>query len=311
MEKKKTDDIQNDAQEEEAVDKTVVTKIEKIEKPSEREAYILFMSGPLQGKLHCLEKDNTVIGRDDGVDIQIKDIRISRQHFQINVAEGVAVLEDLGSTNGTYVNGQRVKSHTLTDGDRIQIPGSVVIKFAYGDKGEQMFHEEFYHMANFDAVTGAYSRHYFMKRLDEEFSYAKRTGIPLSLLMIDIDFFKKVNDNYGHLAGDLALNHVAKQINETIRSEDILGRYGGEEFAVVLRGIDNPGAVQLAERVRRAIETNSMKFEDQTISITVSIGVSTLTQENCSVSKELIDRADQCLYAAKEGGRNRVETKKP
>jgi diguanylate cyclase (GGDEF)-like protein len=305
MEKKKPDDLQ----EEETVDKTVVTKIEKIEKPTEREAYILFMSGPLQGKLHCLEKNKTVIGRDDSVDIQIKDIRISRQHFQINIIEGVAVLEDLGSTNGTYVNGQRIKSHTLIDGDKIQIPGSVVIKFAYGDKGEQMFHEEFYHMANFDAVTGASSRHYFMKRLDEEFSYAKRTKIPLSLLMIDIDFFKKVNDNYGHLAGDLALNHIAKQINQTIRSEDILGRYGGEEFAVILRGIDNSGAVQLAERIRRAIEANPMKFEDQNIRMTVSIGVSTLAQENYNVPKELIDIADQCLYTAKESGRNRVVTK--
>ncbi len=302
MEKKKTTDIKDD----EIVDKTVITDIEKIEKPTEREAYILFMSGPLQGKLHCLAKEKTVIGRDDSADIQIKDIRISRQHFQINFKDGIAVLEDLGSTNGTYVNGERIKSHTLTDGDKIQIPGSVVIKFAYGDKGEQMFHEEFYHMANFDAVTGAASRHYFMKRLDEEFSYAKRTKIPLSLLMIDIDFFKKINDNYGHLAGDLALNHTAKQIKKTIRYEDILGRYGGEEFAVILRGIDTQGAFQLAERIRFTIEQNPMKFEDQNISITVSIGVSTMTEEKFNTLKEFIDAADKCLYNAKQSGRNRV-----
>ena len=291
---------------EETVDKTVVTKIEKIERPSEREAYILFMSGPLQGKLHCLQGVKTVIGRDEAVDIQIKDIRISRQHFQINLLEGNAVLEDLGSTNGTYVNGHRVKMHTLQDGDRIQIPASVVIKFAYGDKGEQMFHEEFYQMANFDAVTSIFSRHYFMKRLDEEFSYAKRTEIPLSLLMVDIDFFKKVNDNFGHLAGDLALNHIAKQIKDTIRHEDIVGRYGGEEFAVILRGIDHEGAVQLADRVRKAVETNPMMFEDQSVPITVSIGVATLYEDNYELPKNLSDEADQRLYAAKEGGRNRV-----
>lgn len=293
-------------EEEEAVDKTVVTKIEKIEKPSAREAYILFMSGPLQGKLHCLQGDKTIIGRDDGVDIQIKDIRISRQHFQINIMGGNAILEDLGSTNGTYVNGQRVKVHTLQDGDKIQIPASVVIKFAYGDKGEQMFHEEFYQMANFDAVTSIASRHYFMKRLDEEFSYANRSNMPLSLLMIDIDFFKKVNDKYGHLAGDLALNHVAKQIKETVRTEDILGRYGGEEFAVVLRGIDHKGAVLLAERVRRRVEETPMRFENQNISVTISIGVATLLDKNVETPKKLIDEADQNLYTAKQGGRNRV-----
>jgi len=299
-------DKKHDKSEEEVVDKTVVTKIDEIEKPVDRRAYILFLSGPLQGKLYCLESDETVIGRADEVDIHINDARISRLHFKINVIGGEAVLEDLGSTNGTYVNGQRVQAHTLKDGDKIQISSSTVIKFAYGDKGERMFHDEFYNMANFDAVTGIYNKHAFLKRLDEEFSHARRSGSPLSLLMIDIDFFKKVNDTYGHLAGDFVLTHIVKKIGETIRNEDILARYGGEEFVVILRGIDREGAVQLAERVRSAVENGPLQFEGHTISRTISIGVATFKEANYDMPEALIAAADQHLYAAKEGGRNQV-----
>ncbi len=291
----------------EVVDKTVITSIEKLDEITDRRAYILFLSGPLQGKLYCLEKKETLVGRADEVDIHINDARISRHHFKINVAEGDATIEDMGSTNGTYVNGSKLKgAYLLRDGDKIQISSSTVIKFAYGDKGERMFHDEFYNMANFDAVTGIYNKHVFLRRLEEEFSHAKRTSHPLSLLMIDIDFFKKVNDTYGHLAGDFVLSHIVKRIGETIRNEDILARYGGEEFVVILRGIEKDGAVLLAERIRLSIEKNPLQFEGHTITSTISIGVSTLKGANFDSPKALLDAADQQLYAAKEGGRNQV-----
>ena len=291
----------------EHVDKTIVTTIGKIEEPSECRAYILFLSGPLQGKLYCLEQEQTLIGRAEDVDIQINDTRISRHHFKIKVsaAQG-AVLEDLGSTNGTYVNGERKKTHPLKDGDKIQISSSTVIKFAYGDKGERMFHDEFYNMANFDAVTGIYNKHAFSKRLDEEFSHASRTNFPLSLLMMDVDFFKRVNDTYGHLAGDFVLNDIAQRVQKTIRNEDILARYGGEEFVVTLRGIDSEGAVLLAERIRIAVGEKPMQFEGHDVPITISIGVATLKEKNFPSPQELIDHADKHLYAAKQGGRNQV-----
>lgn len=296
-----------DEKKEEVAEKTFVTSMHKIEEPSECRAYILFLSGPLQGKLYCLEGEQTIIGRADDVDIQINDVRVSRHHFKIKTAGGEAVIEDLGSTNGTFVNGQRQQNHALKDGDKIQISSSTVIKFAYGDKGERMFHDEFYNMANFDAVTGIYNKHAFAKRLDEEFSHAKRASLPLSLLMIDIDFFKKVNDTYGHLAGDFVLTHVAKRIGQTIRNEDILARYGGEEFVVILRGIEGEGAIHLAERVRTAVEEEPMLFEGHSIPSTISIGVATFKGTNFDSPKSLIDSADQFLYAAKESGRNRVK----
>jgi diguanylate cyclase (GGDEF)-like protein len=293
-------------QPEEVVDKTIVTSIEKIERPTECRAYILFLSGPLQGKLYCLEKEETIIGRAEDVDIRINDTRISRHHFKIVTSSGEAIIEDLGSTNGTYINGQREQRHPLKDGDKIQISSSTVIKFAYGDKGERMFHDEFYNMANFDAVTGIYNKHAFLKRLDEEFSHSKRSGLPLSVLMIDIDFFKKVNDTYGHLAGDIVLNHIARRISETVRNEDILARYGGEEFVVILRGSEQEGAVHLAERIRVAVGGKPIEFEGHSIACTISIGVATLNKERHNTSKGLVDDADRYLYASKETGRDRV-----
>ena len=161
-------------------------------------------------------------------------------------------------------------------------------------------------MANYDAVTGVLNKHVFIRRLKEEFSYSKRKEWGMSLLMIDIDFFKKVNDTHGHMAGDYVLGGVAQRIQEAIRDEDILARYGGEEFAVILRGIDAKGAAKLAERVRNLVAAKPFTFEKNAIPVTISIGVATFIGENFKNTDELIARADACLYKSKEDGRNRV-----
>jgi diguanylate cyclase (GGDEF)-like protein len=289
-----------------SVDSTVVTTIEKIEAPEDIKAYILFLSGPLQGKLYELEHGRTSIGRADDVNIPINDSRVSRYHFQINVTPGEAILEDLGSTNGTYVNGHKAQSHKLQSGDKIQISSSTIIKFAFGDAGERMFHDEIYNLANFDAATGIYNKQFFKKRFEEEFAFAKRTPKGMSLLMCDIDFFKKVNDTHGHMAGDFVLNHVAQIIKKTIRDEDVLARYGGEEFVVILREIGEEGAYKLAERIRESISITPVEFEGSNILVTLSIGVASLEDETIESPKALIATADEMLYSSKENGRNRT-----
>jgi diguanylate cyclase (GGDEF)-like protein len=289
-----------------SVDSTVVTTIEKIEAPEDIKAYILFLSGPLQGKLYELEHGRTTIGRADDVNIPINDSRVSRYHFQVNVTPGEAILEDLGSTNGTYVNGHKAQSHKLQSGDKIQISSSTIIKFAFGDAGERMFHDEIYNLANFDASTGIYNKQFFKKRFEEEFAFAKRTPKGMSLLMCDIDFFKKVNDTHGHMAGDFVLNHVAQIIKQTIRDEDVLARYGGEEFVVILREIDEEGAYKLAERIRESISITPVEFEGNNILVTISIGVASLEDETIESPKALIATADEMLYSSKENGRNRT-----
>jgi two-component system, cell cycle response regulator len=290
------------------VDKTIVTKIERIEQSQDIKAYILFLSGPMQGKLFELAGERTIVGRAEDVQIPITDTRVSRHHFQINLVGGEAVLEDLGSTNGTYVNGHKVKTHSLQNGDKIQISSSTIIKFAYGDEGERMFHDEFYNMANLDAATGIYNKQFFLKRYEEEFAFAKRNPKGMSLLMCDIDFFKKVNDTYGHMAGDFALNYVAKTIKDTIRNEDVLARYGGEEFIVILRETDEEGAFLLADRIRKNVCTQPVDFEDNKISVSISIGVASLEDKSIDSTQSLLAAADEMLYVSKNSGRNKVSS---
>ncbi len=291
---------------EDAFERTVVTSIEKVACPKDERAYILFIAGPLIGKMYLLERAETTIGRADDADITIRDPRISREHVCINVTPGRISIIDLDSTNGTFVNGERVTKVILENGDKIHLSSDTLFKFAVGDEAEGLFYKEMEQMANYDAVTGIANKHVFSRRMKEEFSFAKRTKWPLSFLMIDIDFFKKVNDTYGHMAGDYVLTGVAQRIQEAVRDEDILARLGGEEFGVILRGIDKPGAVTLAERICQSIEAKPFRFENQKISVTISIGVATLAGDNFAKAKELLAHADECLYVSKENGRNRV-----
>lgn len=290
----------------EAFEQTVVTSIEKVSMPGDEKAYILFISGPLIGKMYLLDQPETVIGRSEDVDICISDSRISRHHLRIDITENGAVIEDLGSTNGTFVNGVRVDRRLLSNGDKVHISSDTLFKFALGDEAERMFQEEMHQMANYDAVTGVLNKHAFAKRLKEEFSYARRTKWGLSLLMIDIDFFKKVNDTYGHMAGDYVLSGVAERIQKAVRDEDILSRYGGEEFAVILRGTDAKGALILAERIRALVASEPFKFEKHAIPVTVSIGIATQNEKDITTPKDLVAHSDACLYKSKEAGRNKV-----
>jgi diguanylate cyclase (GGDEF)-like protein len=294
--------------EEEALERTVVTSIEeKVTAPKDERAYILFLSGPLRGKMKLLEKEETVIGRADDVDVSVADPRISRHHLRISLSKGQAIIEDQGSTNGTFVNGVRIREpQVLNSGDKIHISSDTLFKFAVGDQAERIYQEEMDQMANYDAVTGVLNKHVFIRRFKEEFSYSKRKKYGLSLLMIDIDHFKKVNDTYGHMAGDYVLGGVAQRIQEAIRDEDILARYGGEEFSVILRGTDAKDATTLAERVRSLVAAKPFTFEKNSIPVTISIGVATLIGNNFDNTDELIARADACLYKSKENGRNRV-----
>ena len=203
-------------------DQTVITSVEKIGEESEKHAYVLFLSGPLVGKLHHLDEGTTTLGRAEDVDVFINDNRISRHHISVTVDRKKVTLKDLGSTNGTYVNGQKVQECALKDGDRIQISSATIFKFAYQDKLENVFHKELYKMAVVDVVTNVYNKRFFLERLKDEFSHARRGLIPLALLMIDVDHFKQTNDTHGHLAGDFALAHLAGLIQKMIRDEDVL-----------------------------------------------------------------------------------------
>ncbi|TRZ96990.1 MAG: diguanylate cyclase [Dehalococcoidia bacterium] len=167
--------------------------------------------------------------------------------------------------------------------------------------------DELERLANFDSLTGLHNRRAILHRLDEHIKQVRRYEGELSLLMLDIDYFKKVNDQCGHLIGDEVLENVAVLMQQNVRNTDSVGRYGGEEFIIVLSETDLSSALIVAERLRKAIETAEMRgSEGNTFGITVSQGVSSYKLGEDAVS--LISRADDALYRAKQNGRNRVET---
>lgn len=292
-----------------SADHTIITAVHKIDPNSEaKRAYILFLTGPLVGKIHLLEDGTTSLGRSSDVDIVINDARISRHHVTLHSRNHKVFIEDLGSTNGTYVNGHRTQGMTeLKDGDKIQLSSNTIFKFAWQDKTENIFHKELYKMAVLDPTTALYNKRYFLERFAEEFSLARRAKSPLSVLIMDIDFFKKINDSHGHLAGDLVLQQIGGLLKDMTRHEDVVARYGGEEFIVMLRGSDEESSYQTAERIRKQIEGFSFEFEGMKIPVTASFGLCTLDPEAESASTEsMIKTADERLYQSKQSGRNRV-----
>lgn len=269
-------------------------------------AYLIVLAGSNVGEMFKLSKSETVIGRGQGADIQILDEGISRRHASIRVENDEIVIQDLGSRNGTFANGQRITRHVLRDGDKIQVGSTTILKFTYHDHLDESFQRQMYESALRDGLTKAFNKKYFLDRLESEFRFAKRHRVPLSLLLLDIDHFKTINDVHGHLAGDYVLSALSRRMQEIIRSEDVFARYGGEEFAVICRAIDVDRAHVFAERVRSSVQGHQFRFANQVIPVTVSIGVAGLPQNDAQEPLGLVSAADEALYGAKRGGRNRV-----
>jgi diguanylate cyclase (GGDEF)-like protein len=269
-------------------------------------ATLVVLSGSNVGEMYRLDKDQMVIGRGDKVDVRLVDEGISREHARLVKDEGRVVLEDLGSTNGTYCNGQRVQRHPLTEGDKILIGSTTILKFSYQDKLDEMFQRQMSESALRDGLTRAYNKRYFSDRIESEFQYAIRHTTPLSLIFLDIDHFKKINDAHGHQAGDLVLAQLATLVMSMLGEEETFARYGGEEFAVIARGVDLEAAAALSERLRAAVESHPFKFQGTAIPVTISVGVARAPASEMATSGDLVARADEAMYTAKRGGRNRV-----
>lgn len=159
------------------------------------------------------------------------------------------------------------------------------------------------HAAHHDALTGVGNRNALMEHMPHEIAHAKRHGKPFSILVFDIDFFKKINDLHGHAAGDAVLRTTARILQEKLRGDDRLFRYGGEEFVILLRDTDTAGACVVAENLRKCVEQGVFRHDDQEMKITASLGIATLQEED---GGQLFERADQALYQAKAQGRNQV-----
>lgn len=270
-------------------------------------ATLTVLSGPDTGRVFPV-KGTPVFGRGRECEVRVDDTSVSRAHARIVTKGGLHwFLEDLKSRNGTFVNGTRVVRHELSDGDHIQLGASLRFRFSITNGEEEGVLRKLYEASVRDGLTGAFNRKHFNERLAVEVSYSIRHGTELSLVMFDIDHFKRVNDEYGHLAGDRVLTALTGVMQHTVRAEDILARYGGEEFAIIARGTNLAGAMSLGERVRGMAERLSIPFEGRALRVTVSVGVAVFSElQGKRDSAGLIARADSCLYLAKETGRNRV-----
>jgi two-component system cell cycle response regulator len=266
--------------------------------------YLMVISGPSFGEMYRIRADRTVLGRGEKADVRVLDDGISRAHTAVEREGGRLVLVDLGSTNGTYCNGTRVGRQELVDGDKISIGTSTILKFTYQDPVDERYQKQLFESALRDGLTATFNRRYFVDRLHTEMRFAVRHSKALGLLFVDIDHFKKINDNHGHQAGDLVLGGLARELLTTIRTEDVLARYGGEEFAIICREIELPGVQVLAERLRAAIERKRFEHNGAAIPVTVSIGAA--GDRRLTDPQALIAAADAAMYEAKRTGRNRV-----
>lgn len=272
-----------------------------------RRAHVLVrLDGPEVGRIRTLKLSEYRVGRLPDSGLHILDDGISRRHARLAYDGSSYVLEDLGSANGTFVRGERVQRTVLQDGDVIQFGPRATFRYSITDGHEEQMLRHLYEASVRDALTGAYNREYLAERLRGEIAYALRHGTETSLLLLDLDHFKGINDQYGHQAGDAVLVELTRRLTRSLRTEDVFARYGGEEFAISLRGIDLDGARYAAERLRAAVSSGPVPFQDLRIDCTISVGCASL---RCCVEPKpeaLIATADRRLYAAKGAGRNRV-----
>jgi two-component system, cell cycle response regulator len=260
-----------------------------------------------QGKQWALQ-DNFVVGRAVESQIFIDDGSVSRAHAKIEFRGNEIVILDLGSTNKTVVNSVALAPlapQVLKNNDQIKT-GNVVFKFLEKGNIEAMASAELFEKANRDGLTGAYSKGALIERGPEVMKRSETLGEPLSVIVFDIDHFKKINDTYGHPGGDYVLKELCRVISTKLtRANDFFARYGGEEFVLILVGTPISAAIDIAERIRKTIQDCEFVFENKKIKVNVSVGVAArkVDENRWDV---LFDRADKALFSSKQNGRNRV-----
>jgi diguanylate cyclase (GGDEF)-like protein len=270
------------------------------------EPYLVILSGQDQGRQYRLSRQFNTFGRTRDVHIMIADAKISRKHGVFIIHPDGIILKDFQSTNGCYVNDIRVERQVIELTSRIRA-GNTLMKIEYKKASEVESEIDLYKAANIDALTNIPNRRAFMIRAQEEFSFSKRNNYYLTIIMCDVDHFKRINDNFGHPAGDQVLKKLAKFLQAQMRKEDMLSRYGGEEFIMLLRDTNANSASRWAERVREKVGQINFSVQNKNISATLSIGVCSKNGGEITSLNAIIKEADDALYLAKNNGRNRVE----
>jgi two-component system, cell cycle response regulator len=275
--------------------------------PADKEHFVLtIIAGNDAGALVELSEPSYVLGRARCVDIRIDCNNASRLHARLSRRHDRFTIEDLGSRNGTWVEGTRLYGPvTLTEGQRITI-GDTVLRLAVLGASELASARAISDAARKDPLTGCFNRGYFDQRLRAELARAQRHERATALLVLDLDHFKRINDKHGHAAGDAVLRAVGLALRDATRLEDVVARYGGEEFGLILPGATLLGAALLAQRVRIAIAQLAVPVAGRVLRLSASLGAAAIERGQAGSARALLEAADEALYAAKRAGRNRV-----
>lgn len=270
----------------------------------QQQPLLVVMHGSLLGMTYAIRDEVIAIGRTATLDIPIDDENVSRRHAEITFDGSSVKIKDLDSTNGTFVNSQRITDTILHDGDLILI-GRVLFKFIRSSSIENRFFDQMYALATTDFLTGIFNRQHIISRLESEFARSRRYNRPLSVLLYDIDHFKHVNDSFGHLAGDQLLMESSRLIGKSVRNQDYYGRFGGDEFMIICPETDLNNTVLLAQRLAQVLAKWSYSYQSRKLDFNISIGLAALSDEMRS-AVDLIAKADTLMYRSKQRGRNHI-----
>jgi diguanylate cyclase (GGDEF)-like protein len=276
----------------------------------ESEADVILIAHPESQRLGSrfrLSSGTTLeIGRSAAVGVSLPEVMsISRKHARLRYVGPVVTIEDLGSTNGTYVNGTPVHGRTvLRSGDRFQT-AAVHFKFLHEQDVESAYHLAIYELVAKDGLTEIFNKRKLEEELQREFARAVRHQRPLSLIIFDLDEFKTINDTYGHLCGDFILKQVASLARDLVRPEQMLARVGGDEFVILAPETGGEGAQSMAAKLRDRVAGFEHRYGDIKISVSCSFGVAELARD-MTTPQDLYQAADDALLLSKRSGRNRV-----
>lgn len=269
----------SDAKEDRALNlrrKTVVTVISKIgDRRPQADACLVVIYGQSIGRRFRMKRGEVLIGRSSQAQIQIDHESVSRRHAQVTISDQKAVVKDLGSTNGTYVNDEPVTERVLKDGDLIKV-GRTILKYLSNNNIEAAYHEEIYRLTTIDGLTRCFNKRYLREQLMRECSRAVRYERPLSMIVFDVDNFRELNEEYGHLAGDAVLTQMGKRMSRRVRREDVFARTDGGEFAIVTPEITKEAAIKLSERLIELVGQGSFGFDDVQIPVSITVAVVSL-----------------------------------
>ncbi len=253
-----------------------------------------------------LPQQRVIFGRDPVCDVNLPDKAVSRSHAQFESDDDGYELVDLGSTNGTYIDDQLVLDRRRLNGGELIRMGGTIFKFMSAIDEEAHYHAVVHDLMTRDPLTNCFNRAYLLPALEKLLNNSQRNLSSLSVILLDIDFFKRINDTHGHLTGDEVLRTFCERVRRCLRDTDILARLGGEEFVVVTSATDRTLTRKIADRIRSSIESPCFETQAGLLHVTCSLGIAWTDGTLFDSVDELLRDADQWLYKAKNSGRNRI-----